>query len=77
VADQHQHPGERADQAQAELVPARAESLALQRAAPRVRVTVSAILGHSGPDLSLASLADLARIDAFGVRVLRAAAANL
>jgi pimeloyl-ACP methyl ester carboxylesterase len=53
------------------------ESLALQRAAPGVHVTVSAMLGHAGPDLSLASLAELARIDAFGVRVLRAAAANV
>jgi hypothetical protein len=43
----------------------------------RKRVTVSAMLRHSGPDLSLARLADLARIDAFGVPVLRAAAANL
>jgi dienelactone hydrolase len=56
-----------------------AESRALARAAigTRVTVTVSAMLGHSGPDLSLASLGDLARIDALGVRVLRAAAADL
>lgn len=56
-----------------------AESRALARAATgtRVTVTVSAMLGHSGPDLSLASLADFARIDAFGVRVLRAAAADV
>jgi pimeloyl-ACP methyl ester carboxylesterase len=50
-----------------------AESYALARAAPHVRVTVTSTLEHAVPELSLGDLADLARFDAFVVRYLRLA----
>jgi pimeloyl-ACP methyl ester carboxylesterase len=53
-------------------VPA-AESHALARAAPNVRVTVTSTLDHAVPELSLGDVADLARFDGFVVRYLREA----
>jgi pimeloyl-ACP methyl ester carboxylesterase len=50
-----------------------AESYALARAAPRVRVTVTSTLEHAVPELSLGDIADLGRFDAFVVRYLRLA----
>lgn len=52
-----------------------AESRALARAAPRVRITVTSALAHAVPRLSLANLAGLISFDAFAVRVMRAASA--
>jgi dienelactone hydrolase len=52
-----------------------AESQALARAAPDVRVTVTSTLDHAVPKLSLGDVADLARFDGFVVRYLREAAA--
>jgi pimeloyl-ACP methyl ester carboxylesterase len=50
-----------------------AESYALARAAPHVRVTVTSTLEHAVPELSLGDVADLGRFDAFVVRYLRLA----
>ena len=50
-----------------------AESRALQRAVPTVRVTVTSTLGHAIPEPSLGSLGDLAAFDAFLVRALHGA----
>jgi pimeloyl-ACP methyl ester carboxylesterase len=50
-----------------------AESRALARAAPNVRVTVTSTLDHAVPNFSFGDLADLARFDAFVVRFLRSA----
>jgi pimeloyl-ACP methyl ester carboxylesterase len=50
-----------------------AESYALARAAPHVRVTVTSTLEHAVPELSLGDIADLGRFDAFVVRYLRLA----
>jgi pimeloyl-ACP methyl ester carboxylesterase len=51
-----------------------AESHALARAAPDVRVTVTSTLDHAVPRFSLGDLADLGRFDGFIVRYLRTAA---
>ena len=48
------------------------EMLALQGRAANVRVTVTATLAHAIPELSAAALADLLRLDGWGVRVLAA-----
>ena len=50
-----------------------AESHALVRSARRARLTISETLQHADLELSLRQLADLARLDAFVVRSLRAA----
>jgi len=50
-----------------------AESRALARAAPDVRVTVTSTLDHAVPKLSAGDLADLFRFDGFVVRYLRLA----
>lgn len=50
-----------------------AESHALARAAPDVRVTVTSTLEHAVPNFSVGDLADLGRFDAFVVRFLRRA----
>jgi pimeloyl-ACP methyl ester carboxylesterase len=50
-----------------------AEMQALAAAAEDVRVTVTGTLAHAIPDLSLATLAELLRLDGFGVRVLEKA----
>lgn len=50
-----------------------AESRALARAAPDVRVTVTSTLDHAVPKLSLGDLGDLGRFDGFIVRYLRLA----
>jgi pimeloyl-ACP methyl ester carboxylesterase len=50
-----------------------AESYALARAAPHVRVTVTSTLEHAVPELSLGDVADLGRFNAFVVRYLRLA----
>ena len=50
-----------------------AESRALARAAPDVRVTVTSTLDHAVPRLSFGDLADLGRFDGFIVRYLRLA----
>jgi pimeloyl-ACP methyl ester carboxylesterase len=50
-----------------------AESYALARAAPHVRVTVTSTLEHAVPELSLGDIADLGRFNAFVVRYLRLA----
>lgn len=50
-----------------------AESHALARAAPNVRVTVTSTLEHAVPELSLGDIADLGRFNAFVVRYLRLA----
>ena len=50
-----------------------AESHALARAAPNVRVTVTSTLAHAVPELSLGDIADLGRFNAFVVRYLRLA----
>jgi pimeloyl-ACP methyl ester carboxylesterase len=66
--------------ARVELVSARedkyfppAESRAFARAARDARVTISSTLQHADLELSLGQIADLARLDAFIVRSLRAA----
>jgi pimeloyl-ACP methyl ester carboxylesterase len=51
-----------------------AESHALARAGPDVRVTVTSTLDHAVPELSLGDLGDLGRFDGFLVRYLRTAA---
>jgi pimeloyl-ACP methyl ester carboxylesterase len=50
-----------------------AESYALARAAPHVRVTVTSTLEHAVPEFSLEDIADLGRFNAFVVRYLRLA----
>jgi pimeloyl-ACP methyl ester carboxylesterase len=50
-----------------------AESHALARAAPDVRVTVTSTLEHAVPSFSAGDFADLARFDGFVVRYLRTA----
>jgi pimeloyl-ACP methyl ester carboxylesterase len=50
-----------------------AESRALARAAPHVRVTVTSTLDHAVPNVSFGDFADLARFDGFVVRFLRTA----
>jgi dienelactone hydrolase len=50
----------------------RSELRALERASSRVRVTETATLAHATADLSLAGIADLARLDAYCVRVMQA-----
>ena len=50
-----------------------AESRALARAAPDVRVTVTSTLDHAVPSLSFGDFGDLARFDGFVVRFLREA----
>ena len=50
-----------------------AESRALARAAPDVRVTVTSTLDHAVPSFSFGDLADLARFDGFMLRYLRTA----
>jgi acetyl esterase/lipase len=50
-----------------------AESRALTCVAPDARLTVSATFQHAEPKPSLSRLGDLARLDAYVVRVLRAA----
>jgi pimeloyl-ACP methyl ester carboxylesterase len=50
-----------------------AESYALARAAPNVRVTVTSTLDHAVPNLSFGEFGDLARFDGFVVRFLRRA----
>ncbi|HEU0193097.1 MAG TPA: hypothetical protein VFQ71_02800 [Gaiellales bacterium] len=50
-----------------------AESEELADAAGGVRITVTGTLAHAIPDLSLATLAELLRLDGFGVRVLEKA----
>ena len=50
-----------------------AESRAFTRAARDARLTISSTLQHADLELSLGQLADLARLDAFIVRSLRAA----
>lgn len=49
------------------------ESEALVRAAPDARLTVTGTLEHAVPRASLRGIVDLARLDGFAVRVLRAA----
>lgn len=53
-----------------------AGSRALVRATPDARLTISSTLQHADLDPSLSGLADLAELDAFVVRVLRAARAR-
>jgi len=50
-----------------------AESQALVRASPRVRLTVTSLLAHATPRLSVRYLAELGRLNAFFVRALEAA----
>ncbi|HET7855229.1 MAG TPA: alpha/beta fold hydrolase [Gaiellaceae bacterium] len=50
-----------------------AESRALSRAAPNVRVTVTSTLDHAVPHFSAGDLVDLGRFDGFIVRYLRLA----
>jgi pimeloyl-ACP methyl ester carboxylesterase len=50
-----------------------AESQALARAAPNVRVTVTSTFDHAVPRLSIRDLGDLLRFDGFVVRFLRLA----
>jgi pimeloyl-ACP methyl ester carboxylesterase len=50
-----------------------AESHALARAAPDVRVTVTSTLEHAVPNISFGDVADLFRFDGFVVRYLRLA----
>jgi pimeloyl-ACP methyl ester carboxylesterase len=50
-----------------------AESRALARAAPDVRVTVTSTLDHAVPKFSLGDIADLGRFNGFVVRYLRLA----
>jgi hypothetical protein len=50
-----------------------AESQVLAARSPLVRLTVSPALGHHRPDVSVAGAAELIRLNAFGVRVFRAA----
>jgi len=52
-----------------------AESLALARAAPSVRVTVTPALAHADPRITLRDLRGLAELWGFGVRALRSTAA--
>ena len=52
------------------------ESRALVRASPRVRVTVTSLLAHATPRLSLRYLAELGRLNGFFVRALAAAGAG-
>jgi hypothetical protein len=51
----------------------RAESEALAARSPMVRLTVSPALGHYRPEISLSGARELARVNAFCVRVLHAA----
>jgi pimeloyl-ACP methyl ester carboxylesterase len=51
-----------------------AESRALTKRAPHVRLTVTTTLAHAIPKLSFGDAGDLIRFDAFGVRVLHALA---
>lgn len=50
-----------------------AESHALARAAPEIRVTVTSTLDHAVPELSFGDITDLGRFDGFVVRYLREA----
>jgi pimeloyl-ACP methyl ester carboxylesterase len=50
-----------------------AESHALARAAPDVRVTTTSTLEHAVPKISLGDIADLGRFDGFMIRYLRLA----
>lgn len=50
-----------------------AESHALARAAPDVRVTTTSTLKHAVPKISLGDIADLGRFDGFMIRYLRLA----
>jgi pimeloyl-ACP methyl ester carboxylesterase len=51
-----------------------AESRALVAASPRVRLTVTSLLAHATPRLSVRYLAELGRLNAFFVRALEATA---
>jgi hypothetical protein len=51
-----------------------AESRALARAVPRIRVTVTPALAHADPRIALRDLRGLAELWGFGVRALRSLA---